>query len=116
MSYFTICGQDHFEVGYPLITPVKRGNSAIKELLSDRGLVREESGQSIVIDIMPTYVPPSVPWRRPFQAPAPRGCLARPKVFVGWRSRISLNAMVPLSVLDLSVVTTATRPAAALRN
>src|ERR1700719_386215 len=31
-------------------------------------------------------------------------------------SRISLTAMIPLSVLDLSVVTTATRPAAALRN
>src|SRR3984893_18838273 len=36
--------------------------------------------------------------------------------FVGPVSRTSLVAMIPLSILDLSVVTTGTKPAAALRN
>src|SRR3981189_2570446 len=41
-------------------------------------------------------------------------CAAQP--FVTKALRTSLTAMIPLSVLDLSVVTTGTRPAAALRN
>ena len=52
--------------------------------------------------------------RFPGPAAAPQICAAG--VFVVLISRISLPAMIPLSVLDLSVVTTGTKPAAALRN
>src|ERR1041385_3515162 len=41
-------------------------------------------------------------------------CTAGP--FVSRIRRITLARMIPLSILDLSVVTTGTRPAAALRN
>src|SRR5437763_6834577 len=45
-----------------------------------------------------------------------RASALRGRVFVGRMSRISLAPMIPLSVLDLSVVTSGTKPAAALRN
>src|SRR5436309_10753551 len=45
-----------------------------------------------------------------------RASALRGRVFVGRISRISFAAMIPLSVLDLSVVTSGTKPAAALRN
>src|SRR6201987_182059 len=51
--------------------------------------------------------------------PSPRGRRGRPlrgTLIVGPIPCISYGAMIPLSVLDLSVVTTETRPAASLRN
>ena len=45
-----------------------------------------------------------------------RGPDLPPGAFVAPDGRTSLAAMIPLSVLDLSVVTTGTKPAAALRN
>src|SRR5207245_604645 len=45
------------------------------------------------------------------------GCLiCATGLFVGLLPGISLGPMIPLSILDLSVVTTGTRPAAALQN
>src|SRR5260370_36523176 len=73
------------------------------------------SGQYAEIDIWFTYVP-TVTVGDPVSEPCRRAPDLRRRVFVARISSISLAGMIPLSVLDLSVVTTGTKPAAALRN
>src|SRR5690349_714103 len=81
----------------------------------NKKFVHYVGGQMVILTNSSYFVPLFL--RRP-QSPGPpcAALICFTGAFVAPIPHTSLRAMIPLSVLDLSVVTTGTKPAAALRN